>query len=187
MLRTLFACLVTLSSLQPALAQSDIFDPYPAQIDTAFSYLGTQEIGSNEGPEVSKFLKSVGLNPGYAWCAAYVSFCFDAADNTVLPKVRSARAQAFITNRSHDASDILRHKVRPKMGWVLVWKNGNGPYGHVGFVVSWHGRCGVTVEGNTSSGVYGSQREGDGIWLRVRCIEPANKFRITHFTETVYG
>lgn len=155
-------------------------------MDTALVYLGVQEIGSNDGPDVAHFLASVGLNPGYAWCAAFVSFCFDAAGDLVLPSVRSARAQDFITRRSIDAKEVKRGRIKPTFGWLVVFKKGNSRMGHVAFVIWWNGRCGVTIEGNTSSGVYGNQRDGDGIWVRNRCIETASRFRITHFTPFQY-
>ena len=31
-----------------------------------------QPMGSNRGPMVNEYLKAVGLNPGYAWCQAFV-------------------------------------------------------------------------------------------------------------------
>jgi hypothetical protein len=155
-------------------------------MDTAFQYLGVQEIGSNDGPEVSKFLASTGLNPGYAWCAAFMTFCIRANPDIVLPTVRSARAQSFITRGSVKASDVLRGITRPEIGWLVVWKNGNGPFGHIGAIIFWRGECGVTIEGNTSSGILGNQRDGDGVWLRYRCIEPGNRFRIVSFTPVTY-
>ena len=102
------------------------------------------------------------------------------------PRTRSAVAQDFITRLSIDAKDVARYRVTPTFGWLVVFKNGNGPFGHVGFVIYWYGRCGVTIEGNTSSGAFGSQREGDGIFIRNRCIEDGNPFRITHFTPFRY-
>ncbi len=162
-------------------------DHTPAHLDTALTYIGIQEIGSNEGPEVSAFLASVGLNPGYAWCAAFVSFCFDAVEGIEMPVVRSARAQDFITSQSYTAKQVMHHRVDPTFGWLAVFKKGNGPFGHVVFVIYWYGRCGVTVEGNTSSGAFGNQRDGDGVWVRNRCIESGNPFRITHFTPFRYA
>ncbi|KKL50352.1 hypothetical protein LCGC14_2306380, partial [marine sediment metagenome] len=135
----------------PALAQRD---HTPAHLDTALVYLNMEEVGSNEGPEVSAFLASVGLNPGYAWCAAFASFCLDKAPGLTLPVVRSARAQDFITRRSLPAKQVKHHRVDPTFGWLIVWKRGNGPFGHVGLVIYWYGRCGITIEGNTSSGQF---------------------------------
>lgn len=43
----------------------------------ALSHVGEHEqpMGSNAGPEVSKYLAYVGLKPGNPWCAAFACFC----------------------------------------------------------------------------------------------------------------
>ncbi|HET8922563.1 MAG TPA: peptidoglycan-binding domain-containing protein [Candidatus Acidoferrum sp.] len=41
-----------------------------------------QPLGSNRGPRVDQYLRSVGLDPtqgSFAWCAAFVYFCFNQA------------------------------------------------------------------------------------------------------------
>lgn len=150
-------------------------------------YVGTTEVGNNAGPEVARFLRSVGLGTGYAYCAAFVSFCLTEAEpQPVWPTIRTARAQSFITAQSMRASHVMYGYKKPKPGDILVWKKGNTGFGHVGFVLEWDGACGTTVEANTSSGVYGSQRDGDGVWIRKRCIEPANYFRVVSFTPVRY-
>jgi hypothetical protein len=35
--------------------------------------------GSNRGEMVDEYLRSVGLSPGYAWCQAFVYWCFAEA------------------------------------------------------------------------------------------------------------
>lgn len=150
-------------------------------------YVGTQELGNNAGPEVARFLRSVGLGTGNPYCAAFVSFCLSEAEpSPTWPTIRTARAQAFITAQSLRASQVLVGTKRPKPGDIVIWKKGNTVYGHAGLVVEWQGACGTTVEANTSSGVYGNQRDGDGVWIRKRCIEPANAFRIVSFTPVLY-
>lgn len=140
------------------------------------------EIGENDGPDVSRYLGSVGLPAGYAWCAAFMAWCLDAGGNTDLPAVRSARARDYITRRSVEARDVALGRVTPTFGWLVIFKRGNRGLGHIGLVIWWSGRCGITIEGNTSSGVYGSQADGDGVWIRQRCYEAGAHFSITHFT-----
>ena len=38
---------------------------------------------SNRGPDVETYLRSVGLGPGYAWCAAFVYWCAQQAAKTL--------------------------------------------------------------------------------------------------------
>ncbi|MDZ7658843.1 hypothetical protein [Fodinibius sp.] len=70
---------------------------FPAHVDTAITYFGHKEIEKeNHGPDIKKFLGSVGLDEGYPYCAAFVSHCLDAVD-AERPKVRSALAQEFLS------------------------------------------------------------------------------------------
>jgi len=84
------------------------------------------------------------------------------------------------------ASQVLIGQKRPEPGDIVVWRKGNTIFGHAGIVLEWNGACGKTIEANTSSGVYGSQADGDGVWIRERCIEPGNYFRIVSFTPVMY-
>ena len=169
-----------------------------AHLDSVLTQVGVTERGRNDGPHVRRYLRSVGLGPGYAWCAALTSWGLGAAgvdgphrrDGTV---VRSAGARRFNEATSTvSARLVLRGTHRPPPGAVVTWQRGSGWQGHSGLVVrddnarvrgpGWYLRCGLTVEGNTSSGRAGSQRDGDGVYRRERCIEPGSYFRITDFT-----
>ncbi|MDT0632866.1 CHAP domain-containing protein [Rubrivirga litoralis] len=167
---------------------SEVVRARPAHLDTALAYLGTVERGrNNRGPRVERFLGSVGLGPGNPWCAAYVSYVLDVAGVRApldgrRRVIRSGLAARFITARSIRASEALRGTKKVPSGAVVVWRKGNGPYGHAGFAVTWDGASGETVEGNTSSGQAGSQRDGDGVWRRERRITPGSYFRIVSFT-----
>lgn len=160
----------------------------PVHLDTALAYVGTVERGgANRGARVERFLRSVGLGPGNPWCAAYVSYVLDAACVRApldgrRRVIRSGLASRFITARSVRASEALRGVRQVPPGAVVIWRRGNGPFGHAGFAVSWNGASGETVEGNTSSGRAGSQRDGDGVWRRQRRITPGRYFRIVSFT-----
>ena len=53
------------------ISQSCIAETYTSQI-------GVREAtGRNDGKQVELYLKSVGLGKGYAWCSAFVRWCFD--------------------------------------------------------------------------------------------------------------
>jgi len=156
-------------------------------LDTAKSYVNVTELtGQNDGPEVEKFLKFVDRKKGDSWCAAFVSYCL-GVNNVLAPKANSGVAQRFITKRSVSAFRVLDGTVKIPPGTILVWKRGNTWQGHVGFVVDWNGKSGQTIEGNTSPGRKGSQRNGDGVYIRKRKIYPGNYFRITHFTFVEYA
>lgn len=118
--------------------------------------------GANDGPEVKAYLNAVGLDEGYPWCAAFVSWSFDAigVDNP-----RSAWSPHFARKK-----DI---KWRPKTGGAqpekgdvfTLWYTNLGRVGHVGFIIRKSGNHYVTIEGNTN--VEGS-RLGIGVFKRKR-------------------
>lgn len=180
--------LLLLPFQRPSAAQPRSGYPYaevPPHADTAWAYVGTQETGRNCGPEVRAFLAATGLGCGYPWCAAFVSYALTKA-GADRPKTRSAATRHFIQRGSIQARRVLRGEHTPTAGTLIVWRKGNTPYGHIGIVMGWDGRCGSTVEGNTSAGRSGHQRDGDGVWFRWRCIHPGSYFRITHFTPVFY-
>lgn len=153
--------------------------------DTACTEIGVTENppGSNAGPAVESYLASVGLSGGYPWCAAFARKMMDQA-GTSAPAVRSAGATDYITRRSIKATQVLRGARDVPDGALVIWRRGSTWKGHIGFVQHWDRRCGRTVEGNTSPGRDGRQRDGDGVWARERCINPGSYFRIVAFTPT---
>jgi hypothetical protein len=131
-------------------------------------------------------LKSVGLGPGFAWCAAFTSWVLDSA-KTSNPTKKTAMARGFISKKSISAADVLRGRASVNTGYHLViWIRGNGPYGHIGFKRRWKGIGGTVIEGNTSCGSQGSQYDGGSVCVKPREIQPRSRFRITHFEPIEY-
>lgn len=151
-----------------------------AVLEVASSQVGVMEEppGSNRGPEVDAYLKSVGLNPaggGVAWCAAFVYFCFQTAAKRLgrpNPVVKTAgvldhwtraleRGIPTITAaKAHMQEDL----VRP--GLIFVIDTGDpGGGGHTGLVQAIVSGKLVTIEGNTNDG---GPREGMGVFRRER-------------------
>jgi len=109
----------------------------------------------NDGTEVKRYLKYVGLPEGNSWCAAYVSYNLGTYK---IPSPISARAKDF-------HKPIYKPNVaKPGDVFTLYYSN-LGRIGHVGFIVeNTHGYY-RTNEGNTGgSGV----REGDGVHSYLR-------------------
>src|SRR5690606_13019432 len=181
--------------------QGEEFGEVPLHLEVAEGYVGTVEEGVNRGPVVEQFQRAVGIPPGSAWCAAFVGFVLGEAERQsgrrLVPAVRSGVATAYLGRESVRARDVLRGVARPPVGSLVIWRRGATWRGHVGFVLrddnatvrgpAWYLRCGRTIEGNTSSGAGGSQAGGDGVWERVRCIQPGSYFRIVAFTPVQYG
>jgi hypothetical protein len=106
-------------------------------LEIAESKLGVKEHppGSNRGPEVDEFLRSVGLDPerkAYPWCAAFVSWCVEQAGHEIflIPIFRrSASCQRLVELNEH------LHMPSPQAGCVFVHLNPDHT-GHTGFVTS---------------------------------------------------
>ena len=108
------------------------------------------------------------------WCMLFVSMCLDECgqigtiggfsfntDYTV-NKVREHPESYFVSVYDAEPGDIV----------IFNWDGGGTD--HVGFVEkNLGGGTLQTIEGNTSSGAYGSQSAGNGVWRRVRseCME----------------
>lgn len=130
-------------------------------VDTAASYVGVRErTGRNDGEEVERFLAHVGLAPGYAWCAAFVSYCLDRGGADSPP--RSAWCPSLMGGGV--AIDPRGGGLAP--GDVFgVYHGAKGRVAHVGFIEGVEGDWVVTIEGNTNRG---GGREGDGVYRRRR-------------------
>jgi hypothetical protein len=158
----------------------------PEHLRIALSYEGVIEVTPNSSPEIDKWLRYVGLSPKHPYCAAYVSYCIGKAE-VAAPKIKSARAQSFIIKQSIPAIKVLRGEIEIPTGSIVVWKQGETLFGHVGFTTSiWKGASGKTIEANTSSNARGNQRDGEGVYSKTRTIIPTAAFRITHFTLVEY-
>lgn len=144
-------------------------------LHVARSKVGVREAGRNRGHWVSRFLASVGLGPGYAWCAAFVSWCIEEAGGTKgrygpWPKWKRAAVRYWASHAvwRGDSFD-LNHAKR---GMLLYWVYKNGQ-GHIGFItgVDTDSRGNVvairTIEGNTNKA---GSREGDGVYDKTRAV-----------------
>ena len=103
------------------------------------------------------------------WCMLFVSMCLDECR-----QIDAIGGFSFNTDytvnqvRKHpDAYFVSVYDARP--GDVVIYNWDGGGTDHVGFVEkNLGGGTLQTIEGNTSSGDYGSQSAGNGVWRRVR-------------------
>ena len=103
------------------------------------------------------------------WCMLFVSMCLDECG-----QIDAIGGFSFNTDytvnkvRQHpDAYFVSVYDAKP--GDVVIYNWDGGGTDHVGFVEkNLGGGTLQTIEGNTSSGDYGSQSAGNGVWRRVR-------------------
>lgn len=111
---------------------------------------GVQEVpkNSNAGASVEKYLKSVGLGKGYAWCMAFVYWCVKEASlelGVANPLTKTAGVLAM-----YNAEPDLRVKDCPQAGDIFIMDFGKGQ-GHTGFIIAVLPNNRLhTIEGNTN-------------------------------------
>ena len=152
-------------------------------IAVAGSYVGVREQGgNNRGPMVEKVLRSVGMEPGQPWCAAFVHYVgywshYDhrgLASAWPLPRTASCYALGLFAKKK----EILEKE--PQRGDVfLVHSPPLARFAHTGIVVDVVGKterpsgstwydC-LTIEGNTNEE---GSREGNAVVMKTRRFYP---------------
>jgi hypothetical protein len=137
-------------------------------------------LNSNRGPQVNAYLARIGLDPGYAWCCAFVYWCFDEAALAVRrsnPMVRTGgcmrhwNAAPAAGARRIQAHEAVADPSLLRPGMVFIMDHGRG-LGHTGFIEAVDGGFVSTIEGNTDASM---TREGGGVYRLRRKLAEINK------------
>lgn len=155
--------LLAMSGCTPASAATVAVNARLCVCDGAAADVGVREAsGRNDGPEVERYLAHVGLGPGYAWCAAFVSYHLDQCG---VNNPRSAWSPAF-ASVADQVWTPRKASRSPRPGDVFsIYFPSLGRVGHVGLVAGLDGNYINTIEGNTSGP---GSRDGDGVYARRR-------------------
>ncbi|RBL88538.1 CHAP domain-containing protein [Chitinophaga flava] len=142
----------------------------------ALSQEGVEEHprGSNAGPEVNQYLKSVGLGPGYPWCMAFVYWCMQQATTALGVKNELIKTGGVLLQWRTTGMKKVQSIKSVTPGAIFIMEYGNG-FGHTGFVISVDGNKVYTIEGNTND--QGS-REGFTVAKRTRLATSFKGFLI---------
>jgi hypothetical protein len=146
-------------------------------LEAAVTQLGQMEVpkGSNKGPMVDQYLASVGLKPGFAWCQAFVHWCFEqsAIGFGGNPVVKTAGV-LDCWNRTATTKKVfaLEAKAKPELleaGMQFIMTFGHGT-GHTGLIesVDVAKRTIHTIEGNSNND---GSREGYEVVRHERRID----------------
>ena len=150
-----------------------------ALLDVASEEVGIREqpIGSNRGPRVDQYIRSVGLDPAqdsFPWCMCFVFWCYTQAATRIgtpnlVPKNGSVHGawqqshnKAGVTVVTASAAQGNPALVKP--GMVFFIDTGNS-HGHAGLVVDNVNSRLETIEGNTNDN---GSSEGIGVFRRTR-------------------
>lgn len=146
--------------------------------------IASAEAGIREGTvtgdiRISEYQSATWLAVGaWPWCAAFVAWAMQRwiADPNNLrlcisPGFPSERAWRFRSAKAYDLEQwgedrrlrVLNEHAAMEAGDIVTFDAS-----HCGIVLADNGATIQTVEGNTSSGKRGSQRDGDGVYIRNR-------------------
>lgn len=111
---------------------------------------------------ISRFLKNLGLAPGQPWCAASLHWaCVQAG--CARPPTGGASVYEWVVWAQREG----RLLKTPKRGCALA-RLGPNHLGHIAICKGVEGADSLSIEGNTSAGAAGSQRDGGGMYRRKR-------------------
>ncbi len=139
-------------------------------LDIAESYSYVVETGDNDGPEIKKFLASVGVNRPDYWCAAFVYYCINnavgsveagdinlfvrSADTWTVEKWAKARNALVKEPRRGDAVLFYKEYQQSDQPDAKNFGYYSDPFWaprHIGFVTRVNGDSFDTIEGNSGS------------------------------------
>jgi hypothetical protein len=157
------------------------------KVACGYAAAGVREVGANDGDQVGFFQRLFGGAAGQSWCAYFVGSCYVKAwaelrSNSVNRKLMmqlkpAVMEQVFpFSGYCPAVAAVAKSKglFRPRTydampgDLVLFDFQREGEPHHIGIVRSCTKLAIYTVEGNTSSGILGSQADGDGVYLRTR-------------------
>lgn len=142
-----------------------------AALAYAITQVGVREIGgANRGPNVERYLASLGIPAGNPWCMAFAYCCYDESvrpgqSNPLVKTGKVVKHWELAPDRVKlPAVEAFENTRRIAKGAIFCIDHGNEK-GHCGLVVDVWGDVLKTVEGNTNRK---GSREGDGVYLKDR-------------------
>ena len=144
-------------------------------LKVARNEIGVKEVppGSNSGPRVEEYLKSVNLGPDNAWCAAFVYWCFKQASenlNCVNPVLKTASCMIHWQKTKGvkiTVEDAINNPDLISPGDIFIIRRQGGK-GHTGIVIGISNDYIQTIEGNSNSF---HSAEGEGVVALQRKID----------------
>ena len=136
--------------------------------------------GSNKGPEVTKYLQSVGLSSGLPWCMAFVYYIFDDVCKRLGKTNGTVKTGGCLNHWNQAPSDakipVDMIKTNPSLirpGQIFIMTRPGKGLGHTGIVVDVDekDRSFTSMEGNTNDQLSG---EGDRVGINKRKIDGTN-------------
>lgn len=160
-------------------------------IDTATTFVGLRETESNAAfNDAARSKKLIAAFKRVPWWASGAPYCaaFDGAVVIITAEALGLDPSGFLKHwTAHCMTNVRKMRelgylvTNPKEGALWLARHGDTDSGHAGLIASYGSVNMATVEGNTSSGNAGSQRNGDGIFARTRDIRQNGNLKTMGF------
>jgi len=148
-----------------------------AAIETANSLVGTKEEGNNRGAVIDMIQAPFGL-VGQQYCVMFVLYCYMQAclrNSGKLLIEKTASSQTLFEYATKMGITYTDPKLM-QPGDIAIYRKFKLWAGHAALITSKlnNDLTFNTIEGNTSNSNFGSQRDGDGIYRRIRNARKIN-------------
>jgi len=155
-------------------------------IEIASSLVGVREKGQNRGGMIDIIQRKMGYI-GLPYCVIFVLYCYTKAcellDLEYLFPATASTQTLYGWAKKQKITYTDPAEIKP--GDIVIWRKFKLWKGHAALITSsllspFKDKMFSTIEGNTSNSTYGSQRDGDGIYKRLRSAKKLN-FEIDNF------
>jgi len=169
-------------------------------IQEAKKWVGVHETSDNRGPVIDQFILKTGGSLGQPWCVSYVRYCALQVDKD-FNEIYAVKKELHEKNTLPKTSSVMKlwdlspeeaKSITPIEGYIACWQHFNSKgnasgLGHCGIVgrVLEEGRWFDSYEGNTGPG-NGIERDGDGVFLKMRSCQGSPRFRLMGFVNPWY-
>lgn len=144
--------------------------------DVLFTQVGKKELtNKNDGEHIKLYMEAVKLpyGKGYPYCAAGIYYCYYSVNKSTkdVPILQSGGANAIFDYARKHGRIREDSQFVPYVDDLIVWIKKGTYSGHIERIVEVSdSQTVITVGFNTGSGDSGSQRDGGGVYKRVRYL-----------------
>lgn len=143
--------------------------------------IGIKEEGVNSGALVTSIQDTVGGPDHWAWCMSIQQTGVAYVEKKMIQTCSLYASEHCLTVLNNERAKRRVH-VNPFIGALAIWRLGKTTNGHVGLVTDVVGERIVCIEGNTGGGD-GVNRDGDGVYEKVRWPQSGGAMRIAGYVE----
>lgn len=141
------------------------FQPSKMLLMTALECVGiTEGKSDNHGEMVELFQSTIGHAEGEPWCLSFIQSCVSYVESF------GFESKLFPTEHCLTAwvNSRTRRPLEPQAGDIVLYRMGDTTKGHAGLITAVTRDKFETIEGNTGPALGVIEREGDGVYSKLR-------------------